>query len=758
MAANIGPKIGIDGEAEYRKQINQVIQQAKTLDSEMKLVASSFDETASAEEKSAATGKVLAEQIKNQQERVQLLADMVAKSAEKYGENATETLKWQEALNTAQTGVNDLEKKLRDNESALDDEKGKTEDLGKSTKDLGKDMEDGAGKASAFGDILKANLISDAIVAGVKAIGDAVKGLASELKGIATDSAAFADSILTLSTNTGLSTDALQEYQYMAELTDTSLDTITGSLTKLTKNMSSAQGGSKTAAEAFEKLGVAVTDENGALRSNQAVFDEVIAALGAMENPTERDAAAMDIFGKSAQDLNSFIAQGADGIAAFRQEAHDMGYVLDDEALGSLGSMDDAFQRLDLFATSLKNQVGLALAPTIVDAGEKFMGFAQDAISSVGEVSQAFSEGGLAAGMEALGTMISEWLTKLAASLPEVVDAGMDLLSAVGEGVAANLPTLTAAALDVVLTLAEGLIESLPQIVESGLEIIVALALGIADSLPELVPTIVDVLMQINETLYDPQNLSMLIDASLAIIMALADGVLDSLPKLLEKAPEIVANLVDAVIENAPKLLTSAAEMIAKLIEGIAANLPLLLDSAGDIVFKIAEGIVETFGELIMKGKEIVDNVKNGFSEKVEGAKQWGKDLLQNFIDGITEKWQALKEKVASVAGTVKDFLGFSEPDKGPLSDFHTFAPDMMDLFMRGIEIKTPQLRDVISDSFDLQPYMRNGQPAGSTVNRTYGNLTFNVYAQPGQDAEEIADAVERRLVGSWDSEEAVYA
>lgn len=758
MAANIGPKIGIDGEAEYRKQINQVIQQAKTLDSEMKLVASSFDEDTKQKKKNAEVGAVIVEQIKNQKERVSLLADMVEKSAEKYGENATETLKWKEALNTASVELNDMEKKVDKHGRALVDDKGNAMELTEANKELADSMKDGGEKAASFGDILKANLISEAIVAGVKAIGDAIKSLGSEMVSIAKDSAAFADNFLTLSTNTGLSTETLQEYQYMAELTDTSLETITGSLTKLTKNMSSAKNGSKTTAAAFEALGVAITDENGNLRDNEAVFGEIIDALGQMDNQTERDAASMAIFGKSAQDLNSFIAQGADGIAAFRQEAHDMGYVLDEDALGSLGAVDDAFQRLDLMSTSLKNQIGLALAPAITDLSDDFMGFAQEAISSVSDVSAAFREGGLGAGMEALGTLISDWLAKLAESLPEVMTAGMDLLGAIGDGISENLPMLTSTALDVVLTLAEGLIESLPDVIKSGLEIIVALATGIADSLPELIPTIVDVVLQIVDTLTDPETLGSLIDASLAIIVALADGVIDSVPELLEKAPEIVQNLVDAVIENAPKLLKSAAELIVKLVEGIAENLPQLLDSAADIVSKVVEGIVATFAELVMAGKEIVDSVKNGFDEKLANAKQWGKDLLQNFIDGITEKWNALKEKVSSIAGTVKDFLGFSEPEKGPLSNFHTFAPDMMDLFMKGITQKTPELEGLITETFDLQPYMRSGQPAGSTVNHSYGSVTFNIYTQPDQDAEEIADEVERRIVGGWGREEAVYA
>ena len=98
MAVNIGPRIGIDGEAEYRAQINQIIQQAKTLDSEMKLVAASFTKDADAKKKNKETTAVLTKQIENQKDRVKALTDMLDKSAKEFGENDTKTLKWKQAV------------------------------------------------------------------------------------------------------------------------------------------------------------------------------------------------------------------------------------------------------------------------------------------------------------------------------------------------------------------------------------------------------------------------------------------------------------------------------------------------------------------------------------------------------------------------------------------------------------------------------------------------------------------------------------
>lgn len=165
MAQNIGPKIGIEGEKEYRQQLNQIIQQAKTLGTQMNELTSSFDKNMTAEQKAAASSKLLSEQITNQRDLVAKLADMTRKSADKYGENATETLKWKEALAKAQTQLNRLESQA---ESAAD-----------TTEELGDAFEETSEQTINFGDVLKANILGDAIMRGLDLLIDKVKEFAS---------------------------------------------------------------------------------------------------------------------------------------------------------------------------------------------------------------------------------------------------------------------------------------------------------------------------------------------------------------------------------------------------------------------------------------------------------------------------------------------------------------------------------------------------------------------------------------------------
>ena len=112
----------------------------------------------------------------------------------------------------------------------------------------------------------------------------------------------------------------------------------------------------------------------------------------------------------------------------------------------------------------------------------------------------------------------------------------------------------------------------------------------------------------------------------------------------------------------------------------------------------MAAGIVDSLAKLNEKGKEMIDAIKDGFWEKIESAKTWGKDMIQNFIDGIKAKWENLKNTVKDLANSIKDLLGFSEPKLGPLSNFHTFAPDMMELFASGIRDNLGLIQNALGD------------------------------------------------------------
>lgn len=305
------------------------------------------------------------EQLKN--------ADPSEENAEKQKILQREIIDTEQALKNYESQLDETERELQ----GVDKETGKVADATDKMERETKQADDAQREANQGWTIAR-QVLADLASRGIQLAIDAVKKLAREMVQAVEDAGDFADEILTLSAQSGLATETLQEFRYMAELIDVPLDTVTGSLRKLTNNMQSAASGTGSAYEAFSALGVSVVGTDGHLRDAEDVFYDVVDALGQMQNETERDAYSMDIFGRSAQDLNPLIEAGSDAIEDFAEEAHEMGYVLDNETLGSLGEMDDSFERIKLQMEATRNQIIAELAPAIEEMAETFLEWAQE--------------------------------------------------------------------------------------------------------------------------------------------------------------------------------------------------------------------------------------------------------------------------------------------------------------------------------------------------------------------------------------------
>ena len=173
--------------------------------------------------------------------------------------------------------------------------------------------------------------------------------------------AEYADEVLTMSKTTGLATDTLQEFMYASDFIDVSVDTMTSSMSKMIRSMDSARDGSREAAQAFSKLHVSWRDGTGQLKNSEQMFYEVIDALGAMKNETERDAIAMQIFGKSARELNPLIEAGSKELKRLGEEAHTVGAVMGDDTLDKFNNLKDAMDKFSKQTEALKNKMELVL-------------------------------------------------------------------------------------------------------------------------------------------------------------------------------------------------------------------------------------------------------------------------------------------------------------------------------------------------------------------------------------------------------------
>lgn len=371
----IRTRLQIDGEKEYTNAVRGINSDLKVLDSEMKLVTTRFAENSSSVKALTERHGVLEKQLKAQAEKVEALKKGLENAKKATGDNAATVNKWQTDLNKAETQLEKTRQELGKTDTALKNSKTNTIGLGDAINDLtqkfGISLPDGMQKSlNGLGKVDEGIVES---VAKFAAMAVAIAAVEKKLIDLTTAQATYADDILTQSSVTGIATDTLQEYNYAAELLDVSVETITGSQTKLIKSMAAAKKGTGEQAEAFKKLHINIKDSSGQLKDSQTVFGEAIDALGKISNETERDALSMQIFGKSAQDLNPLIKAGSGRMKELAEEAQKMGYVLSNEALTSLSQVDDAQQRLNNTMTTVKNQVALAFAPALTDALETGM-------------------------------------------------------------------------------------------------------------------------------------------------------------------------------------------------------------------------------------------------------------------------------------------------------------------------------------------------------------------------------------------------
>lgn len=377
---NIRTRFVAEGEKEYRQALKDINSGLGILNAESKKLQEQFKGNEDSLEALTATNENLDQIVLSLSDKLDLQKKRLSELSQAYGESDDRTQRMRKAVVETETALLKQQHALDENTKALDDFGEGEDDAADKAQGLGDALNDVGGKfgislpkemTNTLNGMLKIDTQTLVLVGSFAAVAAAVVEVEKALISLTIESAAYADEILTQSVVTGLSAEALQEYQYAAELVDVSLDTLTSSQAKMIRSMDAARRGSKEQAEAFDKLGISVQNADGTLRDAQEVFGDVIDALGDISNETERDAIAMTIFGRSARDLNPLIKAGSDGLRELTQEAHDVGYVMGEEALDALGAVDDQLQRMNRSGEALKNHIAVGMAPAVENLMKK---------------------------------------------------------------------------------------------------------------------------------------------------------------------------------------------------------------------------------------------------------------------------------------------------------------------------------------------------------------------------------------------------
>jgi len=283
--------------------------------------------------------------------------------------------------------------------------------------------------------------------------------------------------------------------------------------------------------------------------------------------------------------------------------------------------------------------------------------------------------------IEGMGKLVAGLAPEIASALPtltnellpNLVELGVQSISALVQGIQENEDSLAAGALSIVGTLAEGIAELLPMVADTAASLVVSLADGLTESLPNIIPVAIETISTLVENL--TENANTVIEAGIQIILALGEGLIAALPQLIETVPQIVINIANVINDNAPKLIDTALYLITRLAVGLVQAIPTLVVN----IPKIIEAIVAAFMafQWLNLGKQLIDGVANGVKKAGESMATAAKNAFSKFkakitgsevatelknigkyiIDGIVGGIKNSLSKIANIAGKIKDTL-----------------------------------------------------------------------------------------------------
>lgn len=707
MSYDIGPKIGIDGEAEFRRAIQGINTTMKTLGTELGMVASAFDKTDKSEAALTARGEVLNKQYDTQKTKLAEMQRGLEAARSKYDDNSEVVQKWQQQVNKAQTELNRLGQALEENERDLTNVRRGYDEAGNKLDEFGRTAQATGDKTEKFKQGITAMQV--AVVAAARELGRAL----TEFVGAGAD---FEEGMSQVAATMGMSPEEIAAGSEAFEtLKQAAKDA--GASTKFSATES---------AEALNYLALAGYDAEKASDALPAVLN--LAAAGGLDLAYASDLATDAMAALGIEASQESLTEFGDKMARTASKANTSVAQLGEATLtvggtakGLAGGVTELNTSLGVLAnrgikgaeggTALRNIILSLSAPTDKAAKQmKALGLEvydasgnlrplnevfKDLDSSMaqmteGEKTAALNEMFNKVDLKSVQAMLAgcgEEFDTLAAAvsdsggaMQDMADVQIDNLKgavtimkssiggfgiAVYEGIGGPLKQAAQTATQYVgqLTQAfeaggfQGLVDEAGNILGQVMEGMVSalpdvldgarqIVLALVNGITNALPTLIPTAVDAVLTIADGllDNIDQIVDAGIDLVFALADGLISALPRLVEKAPEIVGKLVSAIVTNAPKLLEAAGELIVKLVEGIKSGLSNLGHAAGEIVATVVMGIGNLWNDL----KEAGNNIVTGIWEGIKGMGAWLMEQVKGFFSGVVDG--------------VKNFLGIHSP------------------------------------------------------------------------------------------------
>ena len=644
MAVQIGPKIGIEGEKEYRSQIQQIIQQTKTLDSAMEKTSSTWTKNTSQMTKNKAQAQYLEQSMGLMRDKLSTMNTILEQSTAKYGENASATLAWQRAINATTSSLNMMEQELNELGNA-----GNFSDLSTKFADFGTKLQNMGSQLQSAGTKMTAAITLPIVAAGTAAVklasdleesstktevvfgnmSNSVKQFASDALnsyGLAEGSALqMASTFGAMATSMGLS----QQVAASMSIALTGLAADMASFYNVSTEVAqtSLQGVFTGETEALKKFGIVMTQTN--LEEFAEKQGKVYNKMSESEKVMTRYAYVMD----ATKDAQGDFARTSDGTAnsirVFQESLKELGAAFGEVLLPIITPVIQAITRFIQFLSELPAPIRKIIAVIAM------------VVAAIGPV------------LIIVGTLMNS-IGGIITAAPAIATAITSIIPAIS-ALAASFGTLTAAAAPWLLLAAA------------------IVAVGYA-------------------------------------IYANWDSIAAAAQDLGSKLSRAVGN-----INTFYKALLKLGEV----------SLNKLVDEFKSLPSKIVQSLQET-----------IQGVKKAFQDIIENAKQSGRHMVEGFVDGIKERVQKVVDAVKKIAKSVKDFMGFSRPDKGPLHEYEEWMPHFMQGLAKGIRNNMGLVKSAmngvakemaipLSSNATMNMAMSNAD--SSYMNGGFGGMVMNV-------------------------------
>jgi hypothetical protein len=622
----------------------------------------------------------LSNQIEFQKEKVRALKGALDEARQAQGENSAAAVKAQEAYLKGVEALGKMQAELNRTQDALNGMAQESQQAAGAVDDLGNKEEETERKSYFLRDALGGlKSVAKGATDILLGLATAAIGVVTALAGMVVNSAKEADELGDLRDRTNLTTTELQQMGYAAEQVGVDLDTVISAQEKMEKTMASA--GEQTAdynkkvqeqvnkteaasdaydvaaqkygknsnqakkalealnneaakvaelqagpaAQAYEKLGVKVTDANGQLRDSQAVFADTIIALKGIQNQAERDALTMEIFGKSGQDLNALI-NNFDDFNQNKQEALDSGFIVTEKELSILEEFDAKLKTLKFSLDGVFKKMSAAFAPMfgpLIDQAQDYLGQLLGVIAGSGGDLGAMSQG--------IGGLLGKLIGDVASQAPQMLSAGFAVIQGLMDAIITQLPVLMPAVISILNSLATFLLDNIPTLLQAGITILLGLVQGISTSLPTLIPAVIQAILFIVDTLV--QNIPMLTNAAFLLLTGLALGLYNALPVLYEYVPKILEGLKQAFLTGWEMIYTIGSDIFNQLM----APLREKIDEWGEFIGQVIGNIRKAVGAVGSTLNSIGESIVQGIWEGIQAAGDWLYDMIAELVGGMVD-------------------------------------------------------------------------------------------------------------------------